>query len=91
MSMLDGYLPPIIIGPRSIRLDERFVDLLGDRCRFEVAAGKTFVAIASRINAITEGLSIAPEKHGPIFKPNDDRMVLPQPWCTRSLTSMRLR
>ena len=31
VSMLDGYLAAIIIGPRSISPDERFFDLLGAR------------------------------------------------------------
>jgi uncharacterized protein len=81
MSMLDGYLTAIIIGPCSIPPDEWFVDLLGERGRIATAAGKTLVAIqaiASRFNALSEGLSIAPEKHAPIFERTDHGLVLPQ-------------
>jgi uncharacterized protein len=94
MSMLDGYLTAIIIGPCSIPPEEWFVDLLGERGRIATAAGKTLVAItaiAARFNTISEGLSIAPQKHAPIFERTDDGMVLPQPWCMGFLTGMRLR
>jgi uncharacterized protein len=94
MSMLDGYLTAVIIGPCSIPPDEWFVDLLGERGRIATAAGKRLVAIkaiAARFNAISEGLSITPGKHAPIFERTDDGMVLPQPWCMGFLTGMRLR
>ena len=93
-SMLDGYLTAIVIGPCSIPPDEWFVDLLGERGRIATAAGKTLaaiMAITARFNAISEGLSIAPGKHAPIFEKTDDGMALPQPWCMGFLSAMRLR
>jgi uncharacterized protein len=48
-------------------------------------------AIAGRFNAISEGLSIAPKQHAPIFEKTDDGTVLPQPWCMGFLAAMRLR
>jgi hypothetical protein len=41
VSMLDGYLTAIIIGPRAIPPDEWFVDLLGEHGHIAIAAGRT--------------------------------------------------
>ena len=93
MSMLDGYLTAVVIGPCSIPPDEWLVDLLGERGRIATAAGKrlnAITAIAARFNVISEGLSLAPKQHAPIFE-RTDGMVLPQPWCMGFLTAMRLR
>jgi len=94
MSMLDGYLTAIVIGPRSIPPDEWFVDLLGERGRIATASGSTLAAVTAivrRFNAISEGLSTAPKQHAPIFEKTDDGKVLPQPWCMGFLAAMRLR
>jgi hypothetical protein len=45
MSMLDGYLTAIIVGPCSIPPDEWFIDLLDEHGRIAMAAGKALVAI----------------------------------------------
>jgi uncharacterized protein len=92
-SMLDGYLTAIVIGPRSIPPDEWFVDLLGERGRIATASGEMLAAITAivgRFNAISEGLSTAPQQHAPIFEKTDDGMVLPHPWCMGFLAAMRL-
>ena len=62
-SMLDGYLTAIVIGPRSIPPDEWFVDLLGEHGHIASASGMTLAAVTAivgRFNAISEGLSAAP-------------------------------
>ena len=94
VSMMDGYLTAIVVGPCSIPPDEWFVDLLGARGRIATAAGKTLaamMAIVGRFNAISEGLSSQPDKHAPIFEKTPDGMALPQPWCMGFLGAMRLR
>jgi uncharacterized protein len=94
VSMLDGYLTAIIIGPRSIPPDKWFVDLLGEHWRIATAAGKTLAAIqaiAARFNAISENLSLAPNRHAPIFEKMDDGTVLADPWCMGFLAAMQLR
>ena len=94
ISMLDGYLTAIIIGPCSIPPEEWLVDLLGERGRISTATGKTLAAIkaiASRFNVISQGLAVAPERHTPIFRKTDDGTVLAQPWCLGFLSGMRLR
>jgi uncharacterized protein len=94
VSMLDGYLTAIVIGPCSIPPDEWFVDLLGKRGRIATAAGDVLAAmtaIVARFNVISEGLSTAPKHHAPVFERTADGMALPQPWCTGFISAMRLR
>lgn len=93
-SMLDGYLTAIVIGPCSIPPDEWFVQLLGERGRIATATGTVLaaiMAIVARFNAISEGLSLAPNKHAPLFEKTDDGLALPHPWCMGFLTAIRLR
>ena len=93
-SMLDGYLTAIVIGPCSIPPDEWFAHLLGERGRIASASGATLAAlttIATRFNAISEGLSLAPSKHAPLFEKTDDGLALPHPWCMGFLSAMQLR
>jgi len=59
VSMLDGYLAAIIVGPRSISPNEWFFDLLGTRGNIGSAQGKTLraiMAVVERFNAISETL-----------------------------------
>ena len=93
-SMLDGYLTAIVIGPCSIPPDEWFVDLLGERGRIASATDDVLAAIkaiVARFNAISEGLSIAPKLHAPLFEKTKGGLALPQPWCMGFLSAMRLR
>lgn len=94
VSMLDGYLAAVIVGPRSIPPDEWFFDLLGARGNIRTARGKTLkaiMAIVERFNAISETLSVAPEKYAPIFHRTDDGTVFAGPWCMGFLAAMQLR
>ncbi len=78
VSMLDGYLTAIIIGPRSIPPDEWFDDLFGARGNIVTASGAMLAAITSivaRFNAISEALSAEPPQHAPIFRKTDDGMT----------------
>jgi uncharacterized protein len=94
MSMLDGYLTAVIVGPRSIPPDEWFNDLFGARGNIVVASGTmlaAITAIVARFNAISEGLSAIPARHAPIFEKTRNGLALPHPWCMGFLTAMRLR
>ena len=94
VSMLDGYVTAVVIGPCSIPPDEWFVDLLGARGRIATAHGKTLAAItavAARFNAISETLSTAPGQHAPIFEKTADGLALPNPWCMGFRSAMQLR
>jgi uncharacterized protein len=94
VSMLDGYLTAIIIGPRSIPPEEWFDDLFGKRGNIAVASGTmlaAITAIVARFNAISEGLSAEPPRHAPIFRKTDDGLAVPHLWCIGFLAGMRLR
>jgi len=94
VSMLDGYLAAIVIGPCSIPPEEWFVDLLGVNGHIGSARGKhldAIMAIAARFNAIGEILSTAPVKYAPIFHRADDGAVFAGPWCMGFLAAMKLR
>jgi uncharacterized protein len=94
VSMLDGYLTAIIVGPRSVPPEEWFDDLFGARGHIASASGTMLMAITTivaRFNAISQGLSTAPDRHAPIFRKTDDGQALPHLWCMGFLTGMRLR
>jgi uncharacterized protein len=94
VSMLDGYLTAIIVGPRSISPDEWFFDLLGARGNIGSAQGKTLkaiMAVVERFNAISQTLSITPQKYAPIFHRADNGTVFAGPWCMGFLAAMQLR
>jgi uncharacterized protein len=94
VSMLDGYLTAIIIGPRSIPPDEWFDDLFGARGNIATASGTMLAAITSivtRFNAISEALSAEPPRHAPILRRTEDGLAVPQLWCMGFLAGMRLR
>ena len=94
VSMLDGYLTAIIVGPRSVPPEEWFDDLFGERGHIAAASGTMLTAITTivaRFNAISQGLSTAPDRHAPIFRKTDDGQALPHLWCMGFLTGMRLR
>jgi uncharacterized protein len=94
VSMLDGYLAAIVIGPCSIPPNEWFFDLLGAKGNIASAHGKqldAIMAIAARFNAISEILSTAPAKYAPIFQRADDGTVFAGPWCMGFTTAMKLR
>jgi len=94
VSMLDGYLAAIVIGPCSIPPHEWFFDLLGEKGNIATAQGKrlaAIMAIAARFNAIGEVLSTAPSKYAPIFQRTDDGVVFAGPWALGFTTAMKLR
>jgi uncharacterized protein len=94
VSMLDGYFTAIVVGPCSVPQEEWFVDLLSANGNIGSARGKhlaAILAVAARFNAISEGLSAAPEQHAPIFERMDDGTVLAAPWCMGFLMAMQLR
>jgi uncharacterized protein len=94
VSMLDGYVTAIVVGPVSIPPDEWFVDLLGNKGRIASARGRTLAAIEAiiqRHNAIGDALATTPQTYAPIFQRADDGTVFAEPWCLGFLTAMHLR
>jgi uncharacterized protein len=94
VSMLDGYLTATIVGPCSIDPHEWLRHMLGPHSGLGMEGTKqaaAIMAIVARFNAISEGLSTAPERYAPIFERTDDGTVLAGPWCMGFLAAMRLR
>ncbi len=94
VSMLDGYLTALVVGPTSIPPDEWFDDLLGAHGRIAVARGTMLAAIeaiVARFNAIGETLPTAPARCAPIFEKTEDGLAQPHPWCLGFLAAMQLR
>lgn len=94
VSMLDGYLTAIIIGPCSINPHEWLRHMLGPHGGLGLEGTKqsaAIMAIVTRFNAISEGLATAPECYAPIFERTDDGTVLAGPWCRGFLAAMKLR
>jgi uncharacterized protein len=94
VSMLDGYLAAIVVGPCSIPPNEWFFDLLGSKGNIATAQGKrlaAIMAIVGRFNAIGEILATAPSKYAPIFQRTDDGEVFAGPWCIGFAAAMKLR
>jgi len=56
-----------------------------------VSIGAAITAIVARFNAISEGLSLAPSKHAPLFEKTEGGLALPNRWCMGFLNAMRLR
>lgn len=94
VSVLDGYLTAIIIGPCSIDPHEWLSHMLGPHDRLDAEDSEqaaAIMAIVERFNAISEGLAAAPERYAPIFERTDDGVVLAGPWCMGFLAAMKLR
>ena len=94
VSMLDGYLAAVIIGPCSISPYEWMDHMLGPHGDIRMEGAKQTAAImgvVDRFNAVSEGLSTAPERYAPIFERTDDGAVLAGPWCMGFLAAMKLR
>ena len=94
VSMLDGYMAAIIVGPCSISPYEWMEHMLGAHGNIGMDGSTQAAAImgvVARFNAVSEGLATAPERYAPIFERTDDGTVLAQPWCMGFLAAMKLR
>ena len=94
VSMLDGYLTAIVVGPCSVSPYEWMHHMLGphDNIGTEgTTQAAAIMGVAARFNAVSEGLATAPERHAPIFERTDDGTVLAGPWCMGFLAAMKLR
>lgn len=94
VSMLDGYLTAVIIGPCSIPPHEWLQCALGPHGRlgFEgTEQNAALMAIVARFNAISQGLADAPERYAPIFERTAGGVVDAEPWCTGFIMGAKLR
>lgn len=94
VSMLDGYLTAVIVGPCSINPYEWMRHMLGPHSAIGEDGSEQFAAmqaISKRFNAISEGLATAPRDYAPIFERSDDGVVDASPWCRGFMSTMTLR
>lgn len=94
VSMLDGYLTAIIVGPCSIDPYEWMRSMLAPHSAIGADGSEQFAAVQAivmRFNAIGEGLAIAPDEYAPIFERTGDGIVDACPWCTGFVAAMSLR
>ena len=94
VSMLDGYMTAIIVGPCSISPYEWMEHMLGPHGDLGMEGSTQAAAImgvVARFNAVSERLATAPEHYAPIFQRTDDGTVLAGPWCVGFLAAMKLR
>jgi uncharacterized protein len=94
VSMLDGYLTVVIIGPCSIDPHEWLPHLLGAHGRLGAEGSEqaaAIMAIVTRFSVISEGLATAPKHYAPIFERIDDGTVLAGLGCMGFLAAMQLR
>jgi uncharacterized protein len=94
VSMLDGYLTAIIVGPCSIDPYQWMGHMLGPHSAIGADGSEQFAAmqaIAARFNAIGEGLATAPRNYAPIFERTDNGIVDAGPWCRGFMAAMMLR
>jgi uncharacterized protein len=94
VSMLDGYLTAVIVGPCSIDPREWLHHMLGPHGRIGMEGTEqsaAIMAIVARFNAVSAGLATATDRYAPIFERTDDGTVLAGPWCMGFLAAMKLR
>jgi uncharacterized protein len=94
VSMLDGYLTAVIVGPCSIDPHEWMRHMLGPHSGLGMEGTEqaaAIMAVVARFNAVSEGLATAPERYAPIFERTDDGTVLAGPWCMGFLAEMNIR
>jgi len=94
VSMLDGYLTAVIVGPCSMDPHEWMRHMLGPHSGLGMEGTEqaaAIMAVVARFNAVSEGLATAPERYAPIFERTDDGTVLAGPWCMGFLAEMNIR
>jgi uncharacterized protein len=85
VSMLDGYLTAIIVGPCSVSPYEWMKHMLGphDDIGMEgTTQAAAIMGVAARFNTVSEGLATAPERYAPIFLRMTERFSpVPGAWA----------
>lgn len=95
VSMLDGYIAAIVVGPVSMHPPDWICPLLAvDADAFNHGGTPEFAAISAvalRHNVISNTLSIEPQRFKPIFQPKPGGGVDVRPWCRGFYAAMKLR
>jgi yecA family protein len=94
LSMLDGAVTAVVVGPVSMAPEEWVCPLLGvdpDAFNHDTEEFSAIAATLIRHNAISEALSTRPESFEPLFLRSWDGEVDAQPWCMGFYAVMKLR
>jgi len=95
LSMLDGYVTAVVVGPVSFDPREWICPLLAiDADAFNHGGTPEFAAISAvavRHNDISNILSTAPNRFEPIYRRKPNREVDARPWCEGFYAAMKLR
>ena len=94
LSMLDGAVTAVVVGPVSMAPEEWVCPLLGvvpDAFNHDTEAFSAIAATLILHNAISEALSTRPESFEPLFARSSDGEVDTHPWCMGFYAVMKLR
>lgn len=94
VSMIDGFLAGIIVGPRFIPPDEWMRHVLGPHAAAGIEgtpAAAAIAAIVAQHNRISITLADDPARYAPIFMREDDGTVRAEDWAAGFYGAMRLR
>jgi uncharacterized protein len=95
LSMLDGYVTGIVVGPVSFDPREWICPLLAiDEDAFNHGGTPEFAAISAvavRDNYISYMLSTTPDRFEPIYRRKPNRHIDARPWCRGFYAAMQLR
>lgn len=93
LSMLDGFVTAIVVGPVSLSPPEWICPLLGvapDAFNHDNEEFAAIAATAMRFNIIGEALVQAPDRYEPLLT-HADGVVDARPWCEGFYAAMKLR
>ena len=84
VSMMDGFLAGVVIGPAFIHPETWLWHIIGDHEKRAVAGTKADAAvqtIVAHYNKISDVLAIAPHAYAPIYMRTDEGEVLVEDWA----------
>jgi yecA family protein len=94
LSMLDGFVAAIVVGPVSIAPLDWICPLLGvepEAFNHDTEEFAAIAAAAMRFNVIGKGLVEAPDQYEPLFLRSAGGEVDARPWCEGFYAAMQLR
>jgi len=94
LSMLDGFVAAIVVGPVSIAPLDWICPLLGvepEAFNHDTEEFAAIAAAAMRFNVIGKGLVEAPDRYEPLFLRGAEGDVDARPWCMGFYAAMELR
>lgn len=94
LSMLDGAVAAVVVGPVSMNPEEWVCPLLGvdaDAFNHDTEEFSAIAATLTRHNVISDTLSTKPESFEPLFEIEPNGEIDARPWCMGFYAVMKLR